>query len=155
MEMPDDHASWQDDRGRAMTILALVSGSLFRAPERRVAKSGNSYVVTTLRTKDTPESRFIRVSEFSETAQAELLRLADGDGVSVQGDLRADIYNGPDGTARVSLSMFANGVLALRQPPRKRRSKADAPAADTRSRQDAFGGSWSAESGDFNDDIGF
>ena len=39
---------------------------------------------------------------FSDTAQAELLRLDDGDAVSVQGALRAEAYS-KDGEARVGL----------------------------------------------------
>ena len=55
---------------------------------------------------------------FSGTAQNELLRLDDGDAVSVQGGLRAEAYS-KDGEARVGLSVIADAVLPLRRP-RKR-----------------------------------
>ncbi len=91
------------------------------------------------------------IAAFSDTAQTELLRLQDGDFFSAQGPLKAEVYE-KDGEHRVSLDMVAHHVLALRQPPKERTAKA---SQDTRSRQQRLAGTWSAASGDFNDDIGF
>ncbi len=66
--------------------------------------------------RDGEASQFWRVLAFSDTAQAELLRLDDGDAVSVQGALRAEVYS-KDGEARVGLTVIADAVL----PPRSRR----------------------------------
>jgi hypothetical protein len=72
-------------------IAGLVQGCLFRAPEQCTAKSGKTFVSATIRVKDGDESRFVRVVAISETAQTELLRLADGDSLWVQGPLTASI----------------------------------------------------------------
>jgi single-stranded DNA-binding protein len=137
-------------------IAALASGTLFRAPEQRVSKAGKPFVSSTLRIKDGDESRFVRNVAFSETAQAELMRLADGDALSAQGPLKAETYTAGDGATKISLSLVADHVLALRQPPkRKPKAEADPAAPDARPRQERLAGSWSAASGDPDDDIGF
>jgi single-stranded DNA-binding protein len=107
-----------------MTVFALVSGSLFRAPEKKTSKSGKDYVTATIRAKDGDASQFWRVTAFSESAQAELMRLVDGDAVSVQGPLKVETYE-KDGATKLSLSVVADRVLALRQPPKARKAPKD------------------------------
>jgi single-stranded DNA-binding protein len=51
--------------------------------------------------------------EGAENIQAELLRLQDGDAISVQGALKVELYD-KDGERRLSLSIVADNVLALR-----------------------------------------
>ncbi len=102
-----------------MTTYALVTGTLFRAPEQRTAKSGKPFVTATLKAKDGEALQWWRVTAFSETAQSELMRLTDGDAVSVQGALKIEEYE-KDGQKRVSLSVIADHVLALRKPPKPR-----------------------------------
>ena len=60
----------------------------------------------------------VEVLAFSESEQAELMRLGDGDAVSMQGALRVETYV-KDGDTKVSLTCIADYVLALRQPARK------------------------------------
>jgi hypothetical protein len=55
------------------------------------------------------------VLAFPESIQAELLRLQDGDAISVQGALKVELYD-KDGEKRLSLSVVAAHVVALRQP---------------------------------------
>ena len=43
------------------------------------------------------------------------IALADGEAVSAQGAFKAELYD-KDGVKRLSLSMVADNVLALRQP---------------------------------------
>jgi hypothetical protein len=74
-------------------ITALISGSLFRNPECRTSKSGKVFATATLRINDGDGSQYVHVVAFSESAQAELLRLKDGDcffrtGPVQGGDLR-------------------------------------------------------------------
>jgi single-stranded DNA-binding protein len=135
-------------------IHALVSGTLFRAPEQRTSKVGKPYVSTTLKIKEGDASQFVRVSVFSETAQAELMRLSDGDAISAQGPLKAEIYTGSDNIAKVSLSIVADNILPLRQPPRERKPK-DAAPADTCSKQERQRGSWASPDDGSCDDIPF
>lgn len=71
---------------------------------------------------------------------SELLRLSDGDAVSCQGSMKAEIYKPDNGEPRLSLSLVADQVLALRQPPRKReKDSTDAPrrSADRNDRSSA------------------
>jgi single-stranded DNA-binding protein len=108
---------------------ALVSGQLFRAPEQRTSKAGKPFVTATIRAKDGEASQWWRVTAFSESAQAELMRLGEGDSCSVQGSFKAELYP-PEGTPpKVSLSIVADHVLALRQPPRERKAKTSGDAA--------------------------
>jgi single-stranded DNA-binding protein len=112
-----------------VAVLALVCGSLFRAPEQRTSKTGKPFVTATILAKDGEASQWWRVTAFSETAQAELMRLTDGDTVSIQGAFKAELYQPEGGDPRVSLSIIADHVLALRQPPRERKApkELDAP----------------------------
>ena len=58
-----------------MTAHVLVAGTLFRYPEQRTSKAGKPFVTATLRTKDGEASQWWKALAFSETAQAELMRL--------------------------------------------------------------------------------
>jgi single-stranded DNA-binding protein len=109
-----------------MSAFALVSGQLFKAPEQRTSKAGKPFVTATIRAKDGDDSKWWHVTAFSETAQPELMRLGDGDAVSVQGPLKVETYE-KDGATKVSLSVVAGQVLALRQPPRERKAPASGP----------------------------
>jgi single-stranded DNA-binding protein len=112
-----------------MTAFALVAGSLFRAPEQRTSKAGKPFVTATIRAKDGEASQWWRVTAFSESAQAELMRLSEGDACSVQGAFKCELYQLEGGETRVSLSIIADHVLALRQSPRERKAKAPGDAA--------------------------
>ena len=112
-----------------MTAFAIVTGSLFKAPSLRASKTGRPYVTATIRAKDGEASQWWRVMAFSESAQAELMRLNEGDSCCVQGAFKAELYP-PEGTPpKVSLSIIADHVLALRQPPMERKAKTHGGAA--------------------------
>jgi len=99
-----------------MAAHLLVQGTLFRAPEPRTGKtSGKSFVAATLKVRDGEAAQFSRVLAFSSAAQGELLRLDDGDVLSVQGGLRAEAYE-KGGELRVRLTVLADAVLSLRRP---------------------------------------
>ncbi|MBG0795906.1 single-stranded DNA-binding protein [Methylocystis sp. H62] len=110
-----------------MTARALITGTLFRAPERKVSRNDRPFVQATVKTKDGDASTFWRVFAFSESVQEELLRLHDGDALSVSGSMRAEIW-APDGKeSRVSLTLTADAILPLRrekQPREKQRAGA-------------------------------
>jgi hypothetical protein len=135
-------------------IAALVNGSLFRAPEQRVSKSGKSFVTATLRAKDGEGFQFIRIVTFSDHVQAELLRLSEGDSLSAQGSLKAELYAKEGCDPKVSLSIVADQILSLKQPPREREAKPKTPAPDPRSRPEKCAGSWAPGAGP-NDDLPF
>ena len=105
-----------------MTAIALVAGTVFRTPERRTAKTGKPYVVATICVRDGDATQFWRVTIFSESAGDETLRLSDGDAVSVQGAMQAELYRPEGKEPRISLSIIADQVLPLRTS-RKARGK--------------------------------
>jgi single-stranded DNA-binding protein len=102
-----------------MITYALVTGTLFRAPEQRTSKNSNPFVTATLKAKDGETMQWWKVVAFSESAQSALLRLGDGDTVTCQGPLKVETYEKDDET-KLSLSLIADHVLALRQPPKPR-----------------------------------
>jgi hypothetical protein len=53
-------------------IAALVAGELFRNAESRTSKAGKTFISATCRVKDGEQSRFVRITAFSHSAQAEL-----------------------------------------------------------------------------------
>jgi single-stranded DNA-binding protein len=110
-----------------MTAQVLVQGTLFHPPEQRPGKtSGKSFVAATIRVRDGEAAQFWKVFAFSAEAQSELMRLDDGDALSVQGGLRAEAY-AKDGEPRVSLTVLADAVLPLRRPKKPREPERQEP----------------------------
>jgi single-stranded DNA-binding protein len=107
-----------------MTAFALITGALSRTPELRTAKSGKAYATATIKVAADNATDFWSVLAFSESAQAELSRLGEGDKVSLQGSLKLEVYTSKNGEQKISRTLFADHVLALRQPPRQRTPKA-------------------------------
>jgi single-stranded DNA-binding protein len=133
---------------------ALVTGAIFKAPESRTSKSGKPFVTATIRAKDGEGFQFVRLVAFSETVQAELLRLHEGESLTIQGSLKAELYRPEGGEPKLSLSMVADHVLALRQPPKARTPKSTETSQDTRSRHERCTGQWEPGGGP-SDDIPF
>jgi single-stranded DNA-binding protein len=100
----------------------LVTGSLYRAPEQKISKTGKPFVSATIRVKDGDATAWWKVLVFSESACAELMRLSDGDAVSAQGALKVEQYE-RDGAVKLSLTCIADSVLALRSAPKQRKAK--------------------------------
>jgi single-stranded DNA-binding protein len=118
-----------------MSAFALISGTLFRAPERRTSKNSKDFTTGTLRFKDGETFQFVRFVAFSESAQADLLQLSEGDALAVTGPLKAELYTAQNGETKISLSIVADKVLQLKQPskngevkPPVARSRQDVPA---------------------------
>lgn len=149
-------------------LTALVTGELFRLPERRAAKSGNPYTVATVKSRDGDACVFVRVLAFSESAQAELMRLTVGETLSAQGALKAETYV-KGGETRVSLTILAASVLPLRaarkakdggkrepatNPAGEPKRQPEPPRQPTQERHpmDRYGG---ASGDEFGDDIPF
>jgi single-stranded DNA-binding protein len=110
-------------------ILALVSGSLFRDPKKLTAKSGKPFVLATVKASDVTGSDFVKIFAWSDHAREALGELADGAAVSITGKLSAEIYTPPGGEPRVSLSISADQVLALKKPvPKKKETSEPKPS---------------------------
>lgn len=119
-----------------MSVAILLTGKLERAPEQRMSRNGAPFTMATLRVSAGTELQFWRIFVFSESAQAELARLGEGDVIAAQGSPKFELYTPESGAPRVSLSMTADAILPLKAAPKERRPKAEKPAAppDTRQR---------------------
>ena len=137
-----------------MTVHVLITGSLFRAAEQKTSASGKRYTVATMKAAsvDASNSEFWSVLAFSDTAQTELLRLGINEKLSVQGGLKVESYTANNGETRISRTVFADQVLALRAPPREKKPKAPAPPADKLERVNIVP---AQSSPDLDDDIPF
>jgi single-stranded DNA-binding protein len=145
-----------------MSVAVLISGSIFKEPQERTSSSGRKYVTTTLKAAaaDNASSDFWSVLAFGTTAGAELMRLAVGERVTIQGGLKLELYTANDGATKISRTIFADHAMALRQPPKERRAKAAKPATSqeqTTTIADATPAKETAAGGPafFSDDIPF
>jgi single-stranded DNA-binding protein len=113
-----------------MSVAVLVTGSLFRAPEQKTSQSGKRYVVATIKAgaAENTSSEFWSALAFGDTAGAELLRLAVGERLAVQGRLKLETFE-KNGETKISRSVFVDSVLALRQPAKERKPKTPAPGS--------------------------
>ena len=137
-------------------IAALVTGTLYKKPEARTSRSGKNFVDGTIKIKNGEEMQFIRFAAFSETAKTELLRIDEGEQVAVQGALKAEIYRSANGEPRVSLSIFADHVLPLRQLPQTKKAAAKAAESeDARPKQERCAGTWRDDRDGPNDQVPF
>jgi single-stranded DNA-binding protein len=68
------------------------------------------------------ESHFVNVTAFSDTAQAALLALDDGDGVAVAGSLNVGMWTTREGVTAPSISIIAAQVLSVYHLKRKRQA---------------------------------
>jgi single-stranded DNA-binding protein len=136
--------------GRAMSVAILLSGAIFKEPQQRTSSSGRKYVVTTIKAAAADNSSdFWSVLAFGDTAGAELMRLAVGERVTIQGGLKLEIFE-KDGQARISRTIFADHVMALRAPPREKKPRAAKPAPTS-----SQSSTESAPSSFYDDDIPF
>jgi single-stranded DNA-binding protein len=104
-----------------MTAYVLISGSLSKAPETRTSKAGKAFTMATIKVAADSAAEFWSIMAFNEAVQTELARLGAGDKITAQGAFKIENYTARDGATKVSRTLFADHVLALRQPPRERR----------------------------------
>jgi single-stranded DNA-binding protein len=109
-----------------MSTFALLSGKLQSAAQQRTSRNGNAFAMATLRVIAGNEVQFWRLFVFSKSAQAELMRLNEGDALAAQGSLKIEPYE-HDGVTKVGLTIIADAILPLRRAPKQRAEKATAP----------------------------
>jgi hypothetical protein len=139
--------------GRAMSVHVLVSGSLFKNPEIRTSSKGKSYATAAIRTAsaDNATTDFWNLLIFSETVQAELLRLSEGDQLAAQGSLRLELYNG-----KISRTVFVDAILPLRRERKPKAAPVGSKAADAIVKQTIEPGTaMPTSAAPFDDDIPF
>ncbi len=140
-----------------MTVAVLISGSLFRAPEQRTSQASRRFVSATIKVGgENRDAEFWSALAFGTTAGEELMRLAVGERLAVQGGLKIETYVANDGTTKISRTIFCDHVMALRQPPKERKPKATRePATAGPPSSDVEGPTERAPSSFYDDDIPF
>ncbi len=103
-----------------MAAHALIVGKVYREAETRNGKNG-PYSLATVYVDDAGDLKFWSILAFDATARAELGRLVNGEALAIQGAMSAKRYE-KNGAPKIGLSIIADHVLALRQPPRERKS---------------------------------
>jgi single-stranded DNA-binding protein len=101
-----------------MSAFALISGKLFRDPERKTSKAGKPYAMATIKDGQGEAANWWRVFAFGDEAADELLGLRSGDAVAVSGSFKADIYD-KGGTSRISLSVVADRIISAKKQKRE------------------------------------
>lgn len=101
-------------------IEALIAGKLYGQPERRTSRSGKPFVAAKVRVPSGDDSIFVGVVTFSDSAQAALLALDDGEAVALAGTLSARTWVDRNGNARPALDLIANQLLTVHHAKRKR-----------------------------------
>jgi hypothetical protein len=96
-----------------VTIYALVSGTLHGAPVASTSRTGRPYTRAKLAVVNGNERRLVTLFAFSDTVQSALAHLREGDSLSVQGRLNAEIYQPNSDPAIVSLSLNVTSLTAL------------------------------------------
>lgn len=95
-------------------IEGLVAGHIWGDPESRAGKNNSVFVVAKVRAQGTqPELVIVNVIAFDAAAGKALLRLQDGDAVTLSGGLTPKVWVDKQGVSRSALDMVATRVLAV------------------------------------------
>ena len=99
-------------------IRALITGTLYGAPQARTAASGNQYATAKPRAdgKD-GTSAWCSVIAFGEVADR-LLTLGDGAALSISGRAEVNAWLDKQGEPRAGLSLVADEMVTLKGKPR-------------------------------------
>jgi hypothetical protein len=122
-----------------MSARALISGRLWREPERKVSSAGRTYATATIRVGNGDDAQWWKVLTFSEMAAEELLALHGGDAVSASGEFKVEIYDKGSGP-RPGFTLFADRVLSAKRAKNEREkerrsSTRGAPVRDVSARR--------------------
>lgn len=112
-----------------MSIYALVTGTVSTAPTKRTTAKGSPWVTLTVRAPSGEASAFVNVAVFDGELVPAALALAEGDAVTITGQLQLRTWQGRDGQERTGLSITATKIMPLTKPePRPGRKTTAAPA---------------------------
>jgi single-stranded DNA-binding protein len=101
-----------------MTASALLSGQLFRDPERRVSKAGKPFVAAKLREGAGDSAVWWSVVAFADDVREELSRLRDGDAIAVSGPFTVATYE-RNGEIRLNHSIVAERLISARRAKKR------------------------------------
>ena len=104
-------------------IDALIAGRLFGTAEQRVGKSDKRFTVCKVRASaGDGEPLFVNVIAFTDSVQATLLALSDGDSVALSGELTPKVWTDREGQVRPSVDLVAHAVVTSYHVSRKQRA---------------------------------
>jgi single-stranded DNA-binding protein len=107
-----------------MSVIALATGKLMKAPTTRTGKTGDGFTLATMRAATDDGDVLVNIIAFGQAGET-LAGLGAGDALSVTGRAKLNHWTGNDGQERHGLSVFADGVLTPYQVTvRKRRASA-------------------------------
>ena len=132
-------------------IEAIISGKVYGKPAQRTSKTGAVFTVAKLRVATSAsESLFVNVISFSDSAQAALLALDDGDAAALAGTLTPKVWTDREGNTRPALDLVAAQVLTAYGLGKKRAAvrAAGEPAPDRTPAPAGQGGDRSDDAGD-------
>jgi single-stranded DNA-binding protein len=118
-----------------MTASVLISGKLFRDPERKMSRAMKPYVAATLRDGEGDAAQWWKLIVFSETACEDLLALSDGDAIAVSGAFKAEVYE-QSGTTRLSLTCFVDRIISAHRPKKAKTERRLTAPAEERQHQE-------------------
>jgi single-stranded DNA-binding protein len=129
-----------------MSVHAVASGVVTRAPVVSVTKHDKPWVRLSIRAKMGEGDEYISVVSFAGDALEELRDVREGQHVAVEGRLEYQTYQAKDGTERRSLRLTATRAIALKASDSKARPRSPraSPAARPAPSLEPFG----AEAGD-------
>ena len=111
-------------------IDAIVTGKMYAAPERRIAKTGSEYLSAKVRVAvANSDAIFINCVVFDADAAHSLAALSAGDSVALSGEITPSVWVDREGKSRVSVSMVVSKALTLYNLDKKRKSSKAAPAS--------------------------
>jgi hypothetical protein len=102
-----------------MSATVLVSGELFRDPERKLSGAGKVYASATIKDVSGDDVIWWKLLTFSELAVDELLSLRDGDGIAASGSFRTEVYDRGAGP-KVGFTLFADRLISAKRQKRER-----------------------------------
>jgi single-stranded DNA-binding protein len=96
-----------------MSAFAMISGRLWKSPDAKTTKTGAVFATATVRVAERERAAFWNVIGFGEVAD-DLLKLEDGDSVSVSGPFQSEVYLSKSGESRVSHRITADRLASPR-----------------------------------------
>lgn len=113
-----------------MSVIALVTGKLLKAPTTRPGKNGDPFTLATMKAATDDGDLLVNLIAFGPAGET-LARLGAGDALSVTGRAKLNRWTAGDGQERHGLNVVADGVLTPYQvSARKRRVQGDRQEED-------------------------
>jgi Single-strand binding protein family len=93
-------------------IDALVTGKLLGSPVERSGQNGRPYVIAKVLAPNAEgEAHLVNVITFVDAIGDDLLKMGDGDVLTLSGSLAPKVWTDKDGVARAALDMVARKML--------------------------------------------